>query len=149
MPQYIPTYPRLQLGDLTGLVDELQLDAKSRFDHWNGHTWDTISISSIIHVESNYPTLLKLRPSLLTELSLVDCPGLVTSLLATLIHPPKSAPSISMPAPLLPSEARVARIMSQLHRSCLPPLGLLSLLRPRLYLFQNLGQILFYPVLLL
>jgi hypothetical protein len=61
MPQYIPTYPRLQLGDLTGLVGELQLDAKSRFDHWNGHTWDTISISSIIHVESDYPTLLKLR----------------------------------------------------------------------------------------
>ncbi|KAJ7781676.1 hypothetical protein B0H14DRAFT_3164113 [Mycena olivaceomarginata] len=92
MPQYIPTYPRLQLGDLTGLVDELQLDAKSRFDHWNGHTWDTISISSIIHVESDYPTLLKLRPSLLTELSLVDCPGLGDELARHSHSSPKKRP---------------------------------------------------------
>ncbi|KAJ7866180.1 hypothetical protein B0H14DRAFT_3862039 [Mycena olivaceomarginata] len=93
-------------------IDELQLDAKSRFDHWNGHTWDTISISSIIHVESDYPTLLKLRPSHLTELSLVDCPGLGDELARHSHLSPKKRPPRSQ-RHLLSFQARqgVPRIM--------------------------------------
>ncbi|KAJ7204601.1 hypothetical protein C8J57DRAFT_1542165 [Mycena rebaudengoi] len=75
LDQYIDTYPRLQLLSIQLLIDGLKLTDSSRLDHWNG-SWNVITIASVLVVEKGKHTLLKIRPSLLEELHLEDCPGL-------------------------------------------------------------------------
>ncbi|KAJ6603177.1 hypothetical protein B0H10DRAFT_1957853 [Mycena sp. CBHHK59/15] len=79
--QYIDTFPRLQLSQLPIVVDALKLTATSVLDYWSGGGgWKIIDISSILTVENERRTLLKLRKSLLEELSLDDCVGLADEL---------------------------------------------------------------------
>ncbi|KAJ7222754.1 hypothetical protein B0H12DRAFT_1241061 [Mycena haematopus] len=77
LSQYIDTFPRLQLSQLSVVVDAFKLTAASVIDYWNGGGgWKIIDISSVLTVETERRTLLKIRPSLLEELSLTDCVGL-------------------------------------------------------------------------
>ncbi|KAJ7912485.1 hypothetical protein B0H13DRAFT_1874862 [Mycena leptocephala] len=76
LQEYIDTYPRLQLSSLPNLTEALELNGNSRLDHWNNGCWKTIYISSVLLVAHDQRTLIKLRPSLLEELALADCPGL-------------------------------------------------------------------------
>ncbi|KAJ7726096.1 hypothetical protein B0H16DRAFT_1238431, partial [Mycena metata] len=80
LAEYIDTYPRLQLSSLPDLVAGLKLGSESRLDHWIAGSWKTIQISSILTVENDRRTLLKLRPSLLEEIPLSECPGLTEEL---------------------------------------------------------------------
>jgi hypothetical protein len=57
----------------------LKLTDTSRLDYWNG-SWKIIDIFTVLTVEKGRTTLLKLRPSVLEELTLEDCPGLAERL---------------------------------------------------------------------
>ncbi|KAJ7112548.1 hypothetical protein C8R44DRAFT_741631 [Mycena epipterygia] len=79
--QYIDTYPRLQLSQLSNLVEALKLTRVSVIDYWSGGGgWKIIDLASVLTVENERRILLKLRPSLLEELSLDDCIGLLDEL---------------------------------------------------------------------
>ncbi|KAJ7210574.1 hypothetical protein B0H12DRAFT_1225043 [Mycena haematopus] len=80
LDQYIATFPNLQLSSLPDIVNGLKLTEATRLDYWNG-SWKIIDIHTVLSVEKGRSTLLKLRPSLLEELSLDDCPGLAERLL--------------------------------------------------------------------
>ncbi|KAJ6547957.1 hypothetical protein DFH09DRAFT_926742, partial [Mycena vulgaris] len=74
--QYIPTFPNLQLSSLPdNTLEALKLTNTSRADYWNG-SWKIVDMQTVLTVEKGRSTLIKLRPSLLQELSLQECPGL-------------------------------------------------------------------------
>ncbi|KAJ7082068.1 hypothetical protein B0H15DRAFT_952745 [Mycena belliarum] len=78
--EYIPTFPSFQLSSLPGnVLEALTLRDTSRADYWNG-SWKIIDMQTVLTVEKGRSTRLKLRPSLLQELLLTECPGLADHL---------------------------------------------------------------------
>ncbi|KAJ6479710.1 hypothetical protein C8R45DRAFT_1155848 [Mycena sanguinolenta] len=79
--QYVDTFPRLQLSQSAAVVDAFKLTPTSVLDYWAGSSgWKIIDISYVLTVETERRTILRIRPSLLKELSLDDCIGLADEL---------------------------------------------------------------------
>ncbi|KAJ7174981.1 hypothetical protein C8R43DRAFT_849346, partial [Mycena crocata] len=77
---YVPTFPNLQLCSLPEKVlDTLKLTPTSIIDNWNG-SWRIIDLQTVLFVEKDRSMLFKLRPSLLQEMTLPECPGLAEHL---------------------------------------------------------------------
>ncbi|KAJ7196351.1 hypothetical protein GGX14DRAFT_376152 [Mycena pura] len=77
----IKAFPRLELAkDLPFVVTSLKLTEESLLDHWSHGSWKTVFITSVLTVDADRPTLLKIRHSLLEALALDDCPGLADEL---------------------------------------------------------------------
>lgn len=73
----VETYPQLRLSASSDLIDDLKLTADSRIDIWRGE-WMIIKVKDVIDVDRGQHILLRIRPSLLEELT--DCPGLTEEL---------------------------------------------------------------------
>ncbi|KAF8203560.1 hypothetical protein K438DRAFT_1757873 [Mycena galopus ATCC 62051] len=69
-------YHSTRLSDHPILMAGLQINENSWFDLYSNPDWKTMPASTFFQVDKNNSTLIRLRPSLLTELDLADCPGI-------------------------------------------------------------------------
>ncbi|KAJ7080153.1 hypothetical protein B0H15DRAFT_804147 [Mycena belliarum] len=97
----VATYPQMQLSAAPSLLRGIGLTENSWIDLYNfsESTWKTIQTTAVFHVDKTQPTIIRIRPDLLSELALNDCLGLEDILkdqphpskrrLGDLVSPPK------------------------------------------------------------
>ncbi|KAJ7451204.1 hypothetical protein B0H11DRAFT_1927864 [Mycena galericulata] len=71
-----PSFPQMRLSDHQALMNDLGLTEASWMDILVHSAWQTMLVSATFPVDKNHPTLIRLRPSLLVELGLADCPDI-------------------------------------------------------------------------
>ncbi|KAJ7811483.1 hypothetical protein B0H14DRAFT_2181132, partial [Mycena olivaceomarginata] len=93
-------YPKMQLSS-TPLLQGLGMTENSWIDIYNyaESSWKTLQATAVFLVDKSRPTILRIRPSLLVELNLGECPGIeelliqqprtVKRKLDDLVSPPK------------------------------------------------------------
>ncbi|KAJ7863606.1 hypothetical protein B0H14DRAFT_3607254 [Mycena olivaceomarginata] len=65
-----------RLSDHPGLIEGLQINPASWLDLYANLEWKTMQASTYFLLDKHAPTLIRLRPSLLVELDLGDCPNI-------------------------------------------------------------------------
>ncbi|KAJ6570316.1 hypothetical protein B0H10DRAFT_1964782 [Mycena sp. CBHHK59/15] len=72
----VPGYPKMQLSS-TSLLQALGMTENSWFDLYNHaeSSWKTLQATSVFIMDKTRPAIIRIRPSLLVELELRDCPG--------------------------------------------------------------------------
>ncbi|KAJ7809306.1 hypothetical protein B0H14DRAFT_3759998, partial [Mycena olivaceomarginata] len=65
-----------RLSDHPGLIEGLQINPASWLDLYANLEWKTMQASTYFLLDKHAPTLIRLRPSLLVELDLGDCPDI-------------------------------------------------------------------------
>ncbi|KAJ6526686.1 hypothetical protein B0H19DRAFT_1275540 [Mycena capillaripes] len=70
-------YPRMQLST-SSLLKDLSMTENTWFDlyEFSSASWKTLQATAVFNVDKAHPTIIRLRPSLLVELEVKDCPGL-------------------------------------------------------------------------
>ncbi|KAJ7255483.1 hypothetical protein B0H12DRAFT_534582 [Mycena haematopus] len=73
----VPTYPKMQLSS-TALLQGLGMTENSWFDIYNyvESSWKTLQATAVFLVDKTRPTIIRIRPSLLAELTLDECPNI-------------------------------------------------------------------------
>ncbi|KAJ6461815.1 hypothetical protein C8R45DRAFT_1179112 [Mycena sanguinolenta] len=72
----VESYPQTRLSAHPNVMHGLQINETSWFDLYSTLAWKTMQASTFFLVDKNASTLIRLRPSLLVELVLTDCPGI-------------------------------------------------------------------------
>jgi hypothetical protein len=73
----VTTYPQMQLS-ATSLSQSIGMTANSWFDLYNylELSWTTLQATAVFQIDKSRPTIIRIRPNLLTEIELKDCPGI-------------------------------------------------------------------------
>ncbi|KAJ7137198.1 hypothetical protein C8R44DRAFT_729102 [Mycena epipterygia] len=100
----VASYPQMQLSATPALLKGIGLTENSWFDihdESSESAWKTIQATAVFTVDKARSIIIRIRPSLLLELALEDCPGLDAILnqprstkrrLGDLVSPPKKIP---------------------------------------------------------
>ncbi|KAJ7862331.1 hypothetical protein B0H14DRAFT_3444707 [Mycena olivaceomarginata] len=87
-------------------MNDLQINPMTWFDLWIRSDWKIVQASTTFEIDRNHPSVIRLRPSLMIELPIEDCPGIDRFLSrkgigTALVSPPKKTArteTISAPA---------------------------------------------------
>ncbi|KAF6743136.1 hypothetical protein DFP72DRAFT_1080813 [Ephemerocybe angulata] len=74
----VPSFPKLRLQDLPGLMEDLELNNKSWIDVYLGHEigWKVVNLEAVIDLEPGRPLLLRTRMSLIKGMADAECPDI-------------------------------------------------------------------------
>ncbi|KAJ7781695.1 hypothetical protein B0H14DRAFT_3585742 [Mycena olivaceomarginata] len=97
---------QMQLSAHPTLMDDLQINPMTWFDLWIRSDWKIVQASATFEIDRNHPSVIRLRPSLMSELPIEDCLGIDRFLSrkrigTALVSPPKKkarTETISAPA---------------------------------------------------
>ncbi|KAJ7037281.1 hypothetical protein C8F04DRAFT_1180685 [Mycena alexandri] len=72
----VPSFPQMQLSAHSVLLQSLEINNSAWIDLYNHPGWKTLQVSTAFGVDKHRPAIIRIRPSLLVELRLEDCPGM-------------------------------------------------------------------------
>ncbi|KAJ7857070.1 hypothetical protein B0H14DRAFT_3448039 [Mycena olivaceomarginata] len=107
----------------SSLLQGLGMTENSWFDFYefSGATWKTLQATAVFNVDKARPTIIRLRPSLLVELEVIDCPGLEELIaqprsstkrqLDDMVSPPKKVPRTTATGDVSTQGERIIEIL--------------------------------------